>query len=110
MKALLGSSSPANDELVAKAPHTVSKTAWGRLRAKTPPGDGKQPLESAVSLRLVRLTPLGYDNRGRYYGPGPTLWSATTAFGQVDYHVRADSRAEAKQLIRGTYPSARFLR
>ena len=69
-----------------------------------------EPLESALSLRKIPLTSLGYDSRGRYFGVGAPIWHATTSFGQVDFTVRAPSRQEAKRIVRETYPNARFLR
>lgn len=104
-------SAPSNDNASPRAewypplgPQPVTISADGEHAFRG------EPLESAISLRKIPISSLGYDNRGRYFGTGDPIWEATTSMGQLDFRVRAPNRAAAKERIRKLYPYARFLR
>lgn len=89
----------------------------GRAEVKCDPEECKNL--GKFELGIVRLNQGGYDAGGAYWGTGTTLYRAR-AF--VDYtgreggcemaemFFRAHSRDEAKQLVRRTYPNAKFFR
>jgi hypothetical protein len=61
-------------------------------------------------LRRVELDAGGYDRNGTYWGGGEPLYWYADGEGQVDAVIRALGRDDAKRLIRGRYPNARFFR
>lgn len=61
-------------------------------------------------LRKVRLDSGGYDSNGTYFGRGLPLYWAASADNEVDYMLRAQSRAAAKALVWKDYPEAYFYR
>ena len=61
-------------------------------------------------LRRVYLDSQGYDKNGTYFGWGKPLYWYCTADGSVDAMTRADDRDDAKAIVRGRYPNARFFR
>lgn len=63
-------------------------------------------------LRLVPLTRDGYERADPfvYWGRGQALYEYHTDDGEIYAHLRADTRGEAKRLVLGKYPNARFYR
>ena len=59
-------------------------------------------------LRKVRLNQGGYDSNGTYFGCGEPLYWYADSDGTIDAMTRADNRTDAKRVIRGNYPNARF--
>ena len=76
-------------------------------------GDKGPPLDNyRFSLQKLVKVDICYDLAGTYWGQGLPLYgymgySEEQGFG-VRGFVRANSRAEAKQLIKTAYPKARF--
>ena len=78
--------------------------------------DKKKPVK--LTLRKVALHQ-GYDSNGTYFGQpmwdhirnrwdcGLLYWYADES-GEIDNCIRAQNRADAKRVVRETYPQARF--
>lgn len=64
-----------------------------------------------LALRKVRLDAGGYDSNGTYFGTGgwPLYWIASSD-GAIDYMIRAESRPQARAIVRQRYPGVRFYR
>ena len=61
-------------------------------------------------LRRVYLDRGGYDKNGTYFGIGTPIYWCADAMGEIDFTLRAHSRASAKAKARETYPNATFWR
>ena len=87
-----------------------AKSKRGKRAKKTPRHHQTRRSEKTepFSLRQVRLDRGGYDEDGRYFGQGQTLWAYDNrdAWG----HLRAVSRDAAKRALSEKYPGARFTR
>lgn len=59
-----------------------------------------------LTLRRVRLNQGGYDVNGTYFGQGQPLYWCASADGDVDFMLRADSRAKARATVLARYPLA----
>jgi hypothetical protein len=60
-------------------------------------------------LRRIRVNSKGYDSDGFYHGTGAPLWYALRVNERVLCKVfRAESKAQAKALLKAKYPSATF--
>lgn len=69
-----------------------------------------EKVERMFRLRRVRLNAGGYDRRGTYWGLGLPLYNAQcdTDGNDINYHLRANSRDNAKHMVQHDYPGARF--
>jgi len=61
-----------------------------------------------ITLRRVRLNSGGYDEHDTYWGFGQPLYWAADESGEYDVTFRATNRERAKEIVRRTYPNARF--
>ena len=59
-------------------------------------------------LRPVRVNKDGYDYLGTYWGVGRSLWWCATRDYKIDFCLRADDEAEARTIVRKTYPNIKF--
>lgn len=60
------------------------------------------------TLARVRLDMWGYDPLGAYWGEDRPLYRYSSVDGEVTGHVRAYTRALARQAVRFMYPTAKF--
>lgn len=69
---------------------------------------------ASPKMRLIRLPFVdgAYDRWGAYWGSPANVWCATGDCEEIVafVFVRADSREQAKQLVRESIPNARFYR
>lgn len=80
--------------------------ALGRPTVKAAP----QSFAGQLFVSRVRLDSAGYDRNGTYFGVGPPLYWVASAAGDVDFVLRAPSRADARELALLAYPNARIRR
>lgn len=71
-----------------------------------------EPPDYAGLLYLwhVRLDAGGYDKNGTYFGAGQRLYWCSNMELTVDYMLRADDRASARELVLKDYPNAKVRR
>jgi len=71
-----------------------------------------EPPEYTGHLYLwhVRLDAGGYDKNGTYFGAGQRLYWCSNMELTVDYMLRADDRASARELVLKDYPKAKVRR
>lgn len=73
---------------------------------------GKPP---RMSLQRVKLDAGGYDAGGAYWGTGEPLWRASDDTSNptcdtIELFFRAPTREQAKRVVLGKVPTARFYR
>jgi hypothetical protein len=72
------------------------------------PEDCSQPIK--LHLQRVRLDQGGYDVCGTYWGIGDPIYVAGDDAGTAEITLRAPTREWAKELVKDTFPKARFYR
>lgn len=66
--------------------------------------------EGKLALRRSYLDSGGYDKNGTYFGKGkPLYWCANDEL-TIDYMLRADDRADARERVLKRYPKAKVRR
>jgi len=72
--------------------------------------DAEDSFSGKIFLRKVRLDSGGYDSNGTYFGWGSPLYWYANEDGTIDCMTRADSRAEAREIVLAQYPMAKVRR
>lgn len=70
----------------------------------------EETFSDCIYLSRVRLNAGGYDKNGTYFGHGLPLYWAVSALGEIDFMLRAGSRADARRQVLVRYPNAKVFR
>lgn len=68
--------------------------------------------EGLIAIRKVRINSGGYTDKGEYFGVGQPVYHVTDVSDQddLDCHIRAADREDAKRIVLAQFPKAKIRR